>query len=152
MAKNKQTKIPSKTNSSKKTVQLNNPDNYDKLYASWRFSKINLGCKWCLSQNDWKHWELYVLPKLRDFEKMTWSEIKSIPKATGGTKHHNIEITRLTKEAQSEMQNCNLIYDEIFSLRLTGVQRIFGILEKGVLDIVWFDDKHEICPSHKKHT
>jgi len=28
--------------------------------------------------------------------------------------------------------------------RLTGIQRLYGILENGVFKVVWFDQNHEI--------
>lgn len=134
----------------KKTHQLSDPDSYDRLNASWRFRKLMLNHKWSISKGEWSVWENEILPKLQNFESMTWAEIKSASKSHGdGSLSHNIEIYKLCKEAQNEMRKCNWNYDTIFSLRLSGVKRIFGFMEKGVLDIVWYDENHEICPCIK---
>ena len=37
--------------------------------------------------------------------------------------------------------------DEIYSLRLEGKLRVFGLRELNCLRILWIDREHEICPS-----
>jgi hypothetical protein len=79
---------------------------------------------------------------------MTWQEILS---ATGGRSHgnnsHNISVSELIKEARDRLAEINLDdVDELFSLRLEGKIRIWGMLDNDVLKILWYDPKHEICP------
>ena len=88
-----------------------------------------------------------VLPKLHSFEGMNWAEIKVVPKdgKNGGNKHHNISIEDFTSQGKREYEKQNMHYDEMFSIRLSNKERLFGILEKGVFHIVWYDPNHEIA-------
>lgn len=135
----------------KQTKRENEPGNYDTLFASWAFSKIQRGGLWDITQKDWIIWNDRILSKLSSLESMTWAEIKVIPKdgRKGGNKHHNISVEDFSKKAKDELKRLNLHYDELFSLRLTNRERIFGFLERGTLYLIWYDAEHEICPSQK---
>jgi hypothetical protein len=41
---------------------------------------------------------------------------------------------------------------KISVLRLGGQQRLYGFRDRNVFHLVWWDPRHEIWPSHKKHT
>ena len=95
-----------------------------------------------------------IYPKLRDFEKKTWNEIEQETKGgEGGSKLHEIKIELLSKEAQQRLSELKIDdIDSLFSLRLDGTLRIFGIRKQNYLQILWVDQNHEVCPSKKKHT
>jgi hypothetical protein len=87
-----------------------------------------------------------ILPKLKSFESMSWTEIKQ-------SGSHSIERYKLCKEAQLRLVDMSLDdNDEVFSLRLTGMKRIIGILQNHCLQILWWDPEHKVCPSTLKHT
>lgn len=81
---------------------------------------------------------------------MTWGALLT---QSGGRKHgtnsHHIPMHKLIKEAQGRATELGIYEDELLSLRLDGTHRVFGILTDGVLDIIWFDRDHEICPVNK---
>ena len=85
----------------KMTKRENEPGNYDTLFASWAFSKIQRGGLWDITQKDWRIWNERILPKLSSMESMTWAEIKAVPKdgRKGGNKHHNILVKEFSKKA-----------------------------------------------------
>jgi len=145
--KNKRVEILNEPKTQKHTKSAIEPNNYDKLPASWGFSKLIRGGKWDVSADDWKIWNNKILPQLMKFEGMTWAQIKVIPKdgKNGGNKHHHVPIESFTEAGKKEVKKYNLHYDEMFSLRLSNLERIFGVLDKGILHIIWYDDKHEIC-------
>lgn len=88
-----------------------------------------------------------VWKKVRDFETMTWSEVKQT------SQHHSIEVDRLSKEARKRLEEIGQSdVDELFSLRLTGKQRLWGIRDRHIFKVLWFDPGHKVCPSMKKHT
>lgn len=92
-----------------------------------------------------------IFPKIAEFEKKTWSEID---RETYGyknkSKHHNIDIEKLSKDAQKRLKEIGYNdVSEIFSLRLEGKLRIFGFRRLNYLDIIWIDPNHEICPTTK---
>lgn len=91
-----------------------------------------------------------LLDALKDRESTTWAALLTQSGGrTHGTNSHHIPMYKLIKEAQERAKELGIVEDELLSLRLTGTQRVFGVLEGGVLNIVWFDRTHEICPSTK---
>jgi hypothetical protein len=91
----------------------------------------------------------FILGKLANFETMTWREILLDAKK----QNHNVAVDKLSEEAQARLVEINLDdLDELTSLRLTGKGRVWGIIDRGVMDLLWWDSEHRICPSRKKHT
>lgn len=89
-----------------------------------------------------------IFASLKHYESMTWGEILK-------DKEHNhaVETSKLTKEAQNRLKVLNQDdIDSLFRLRLTGTQRVWGIRDRHVLKLLWWDPDHEICPSARKHT
>lgn len=95
-----------------------------------------------------------VFPKMRNFEGLSWNEIdKERYGKEGKSKHHFVSTESLINEARKRLEEIGLPdLDEIFSLRLEGEVRIYGIRKQNYLEIIWFDLDHKICPSNKKHT
>ena len=94
-----------------------------------------------------------VILKLVSLEGQTWGQILTTPKGKGtGTKNHLIARNDIVKPAQSRLAEKNIWYDELYSIRINGNDRIWGVIQDGVFSIIWYDPKHEICPSLKKHT
>lgn len=87
-----------------------------------------------------------ILPKLRNFETMTWASIL-------GSNNHEVRVQQLAPEAQKRLKVLKLDdVDQLVSLRLTGKQRVWGIKQHHVLRLLWWDPEHEVYPSVKKHT
>jgi len=112
---------------------------------AWQFHKIDWGGLWGwhkLEANKWQE----ILTKLGHFETRTWADIKS-----DGNNHvvviqnsPNPEVLkRLAEIHQDDI-------DELFSLRLSGKERLWGILDNHILKILWWDMNHEVWPSKKK--
>lgn len=150
---NKQTKQNANPKCKNQTIQANNPDNYYKLNAKWKFHRYCLDNSLPISKDDWSIWENNILPKLIEFQEMTWEQIFKIPKGRGGgSKHHNVRIDKFTDKGLEIIDNLKIECDEVFSLRLSGKERIIGFLELGVLEILCYDPGHEFIQSSKKHT
>jgi len=123
------------------------PYEFDKLEMVWHFRYLDTKGPWGWNS---KRIDVEILVNtihshLMDFETMTWHELKN------GS--HNVSVSDLCKDAQKRLEviNQNDI-DELFSLRLTGKKRIWGIKDRNILKIIWWDPEHEVCPSLKKHT
>lgn len=122
-------------------------EGYYNKNPSWRFSKCD----------EWhEKWSPYLIirsdsegfiSKLKNFEDRLWSDI-----INDRERNHFIEIHKLAKCAQQRSNEIHLFCDELFSLRLSGKERLFGMVDDGVFYIVWYDKDHEICPAPKKHT
>lgn len=118
---------------------------YKKQFPVWRFNRYDQSHpKWCINKKDFYS---DLMTKLISFEGMTWHEIEATSGGRkAGTNHHFIRVADLIKDAQKRLDELNLYYDELFSLRLSSKERLFGILENGVYHILWYDAYHEICP------
>ncbi len=87
-----------------------------------------------------------VLPKLQQYESMTWGQIL-------GRNSHAVAVRSLCKEAQKRLQEQKLVdIEELVSLRLTGIQRVWGIRRQREFRLLWWDPYHQVCPSRKKNT
>ncbi len=112
----------------------------------WAFRIVDLGGPWC--------WSVIrgavlaeVLARFRDYESMTWEQID------GRTGSHGVEPWKLSRQAQLRLTEIRQDdASELFSLRVTGRRRVWGILDEHVLRILWWDPEHQVCPSIKQHT
>ncbi len=79
-------------------------------------------------------------------QKLTWQELY---------KHgcHSVYVSDLISEAQQRLREIGQDdLDVLYSIRLTGKQRIWGIKEHNILWLLWWDPFHSICECTKKHT
>lgn len=90
-----------------------------------------------------------VLKSLRGFETMTLGEIFTDSRK----QNHKVSVERLSTKAQRRLEELKLDdQDELWQLRLTGTQRVWGLRNKAVFSLLWWDPDHEVYPSAKKHT
>ncbi len=98
----------------------------------------------------WRHFDPLqiqeMLQKIFDSQKMTWQALRE-----NGS--HFVQVDQLCSAAQKRLSELKKDeWEELFSLRLSGKVRIWGIKEGNILWLLWWDPNHEVCPSHKKHT
>ena len=121
----------------KKTPKsLEDPEGYLKKHPVWAFQRCDLEHeRWSLLNCDTFYED--IMDKLSSYEGMTWAEIQSASGGkTKGTNNHFAYISKLDKEAQKRAMELHLDVDELFSLRLTGTLRLYGILENGIFSIM----------------
>jgi len=128
------------------TRQKHYPNN-DQEQPVWRFSLLDWDGPWGWRNLDAKKWQ-EILQKLGDFETRTWANIKS------DGNNHFVEIKNSPNpEPQKRLTELHLDdIQELFSLRLSGKERLWGILDRSTFNILWWDPYHEVWPSTKKHT
>ncbi|MCC7491616.1 MAG: hypothetical protein IT204_04685 [Fimbriimonadaceae bacterium] len=111
---------------------------------------------WSLASADQDgRWSLYgltaatladLLRRLGEMEAASWQDHR-----LRGS--HQIAVGDLVAEARQRLETLGQDdIDELFSLRLNGKPRLWGILDGRVLKILWYDPDHEVCPSHLRHT
>lgn len=128
--------------------QRENPDRYDQLKVSWGVTYLDRNGPWGFDSVDKSVLWNQIYPKLKAFESMTWSEVRRAKK-----QHHSVQVSKLDKLAQKRMIDLGLgEFDELFSLRLSSRERIFGILSGGVLKVLWYDPHHKVYPVEKRNT
>jgi hypothetical protein len=86
---------------------------------------------------------LEVVQRLRAFESVTWAEIE-------GRQNHAVEVSSLIPAAQNRLVEIGQDdVDTLFSLRINGPSRVWGIRAQHVLKLLWWDPNHAICPTTK---
>lgn len=151
--KKKSVKMDHRASDDKTPISLYDPNRFFDQTPVWSFSCCDFEHeKWglctgpeCLDQ---------VFRKLKAYEGQTWREILTDTSGRkNNTKNHEIETYKIIKEAQKRLDDINLSqYDTLYSLTITGEVRLWGIMNRGVYSIVWYDPEHEICPCQVRHT
>lgn len=86
----------------------------------------------------------HVRGKLAQFESMTWAQIL----IQGKHWNHLVSIDKICAPARGRLQELGQDdIDEVVSLRLSNLERVWGIQESNVLKLLWWDPLHQICPS-----
>lgn len=85
--------------------------------------------------------------KLGHLESMTWNEMIR-------NRHcHPISHKQLSKEARDRLDE--LKYDDIdglFQISFSNTERLFGIKDRYIFKILWWDPDHKVYPVEKKNT
>lgn len=153
MTQNMKKQIKKTTDKKEKSI-VKISEGTDKEYPVWIFTNIDKAGKFAfdLKRTDFQHQE--VLDKMINYSNMTWADIKNQTHDDGKSKHHIIEYQKLSKDAQDRIKAKKLEQDSdaIFSFALQNRLRIVGIKRGKEFHVLWYDPKHEACPSTKKHT
>jgi hypothetical protein len=107
----------------------------------WVFGLLDLDGPW-----GWSGISADQLGRIRarfvNFETMTWTAVQQ------GTGSHPVEISKLSGPAVARLAEIKQEdVDSLYSLRITGRMRVWGIKDGATLRILWFDPNHEVCPS-----
>ena len=114
-------------------------------HLAWRFGRADRGGPWPWSAVD-RATLPEVIAKLGSFETMPEHELRS-----GGS--HPVELSTLSRAAigrLQELQQDDL--DFLFSFRLSGANRVWCIQDASVMHVLWWDPRHEVCPSLLRNT
>lgn len=134
--------------SNKKSVRLEKkPDSFNKCHPVWEWDLMDIDGPWSWEKLSVKEFCWNILPKLKSFETMSWENINNTEKNNS----HNVSLDKITSGARRRLKEIKIEdIDELYSLRLDGKSRIWGIRKGSVLKIIWWDPHHQICPSSKK--
>lgn len=137
----------------KQPTSIAQPESYLSENPSWNFSFRDTA-HWAFSSEHvgMDIWD-EIIPKLEDFESMTWSDILIAAKK----QNHSISVSDLHADAQKYLAQRRVESESIVSLRLGGRKRIYGMLIGSTFNIIWYDEEHGdnsrcVCRSKKEHT
>ena len=123
-----------------------NPNQFLEEKISWKVNSLDFdGTHGWNRLEDIKVLYLQVVTRMKLFEAMTWQEIID-------TGSHPINVADIIKEAQKRLDALGIYEDQLFSFRITGKKRMWGIRDRHIFKILWWDPDHKICPSPKKNT
>lgn len=113
----------------------------------WSFLLIDCCGPWGFDSICRNEFHSLITSSFKDKEGISWAKLKS------DTGSHNVLISKLIKEAKERLMELRIDdRDELFSMRFTGKKRVWGIRDGNVFKVLWWDPKHEICPSEKRNT
>jgi len=116
---------------------------------AWRFSIVDLYGPWGWKSKAGKDWWSKIFPKLKDLESMTWAAIMDASggKSRGhGNNSHFVPVSKLAKQAKERLKEIGQEdLSDLFSLRLDGKTRIYGIRDGRALKLLWYDPSHTVC-------
>lgn len=85
-----------------------------------------------------------LMQKIFETQKLTWQVI-----AENGS--HPISINKLVHHAQKRLTTIKKDdLDDLYSLRISGKKRIWGIRERNIFWILWWDPNHESMSKSKE--
>ncbi len=124
------------------------PERFYDRNPAWRIAKMEWADPYGWQELDGQQMrEIY--DKLCCFERMTWGEIL----VQGKKQNHLVPISDLSREARGRLEQIGQgDLDELLSLRLSGTERVWGILDEDIVTILWWDPHHEVCPSFLRNT
>ena len=132
---------PSQTKTPKLTTTFEREDDTIIFSFQW-FDSIN---KWCKNDLPKEHdvWE--IIEKLKGFEQKKWKHL-----AANQDRDHSVPFHKLIPAAQAAAIKKQIDdQDEIWSIRLTGMQRVWGVKHGRHFMVIWWDPHHQVCPSLK---
>ena len=120
------------------------PTLHDRETIAWAFGIADLEGPWGWRTAAAKVWWTDILPKLRDFESMTWAEImRTAGGRARGSNSHFVEVRNLTGHAKQRLAEIGQDdVSELFSLRLSAAVRIYGIRDRRAQKLLWYDPHH----------
>jgi hypothetical protein len=121
------------------------PD-FGRLAPAWHFKVLDLYGPYCPTKMT-KDTLKEVKKKLGEFEGMTWQEIER------NGKNHFVSTANLAKEARQRLREIEQDdLEQLYSLRLSGKERVYGIREANILRILWWDPTHSVYPTEPYNT
>lgn len=91
-----------------------------------------------------------LFPQIKSVEGCSWMDIE---KAThnGKSNSHFVNVKDLIPWAHKRLEELgHKDRDQLYSLRLKGTLRLYGIRDFTCLKIIWIDTEHKIYPSHRR--
>ena len=127
-----------------RTLRSGGPALHDRETIVWAFSIVDQDGPWGWRNAAAPAWWGEILPKLQDFESMTWSEIMQAAGGRArGNNSHFVQVEKLTRQAKQRLAEISQDdVSELFSLRLSATTRIYGIRDRRALKLVWYDRHH----------
>lgn len=124
----------------------------DNKKVIWRFDMVDRSGKFAfdLMREDFRH--KAFLEKMIGYSSMTWTDVKNQTHDDGKSKNHFLSVQSLSKEALERLKARSLegYSDSIFSFALDNQLRLIGIRINEHFHVLWYDPRHEACPSTKK--
>jgi hypothetical protein len=115
---------------------------YLSAQPSWRFSRLRMDQPFGWGQVSRAELRA-VVSHLAALEKMTWNEILVIARK----QNHFCAVSQLSKAARENIETDWQNAEQILSIRLTNLKRVWGVMDHGILYLLWWDPDHQVYRS-----
>ena len=143
----KQPRIAGSMPAAKKIVSIFPSHDQSSERISWRFGELDLDGPWGWHLTNEADLRL-IHEKLRQMEQLTWDEARN-PKGMG---QKPIGRESLIAAARKRLREIQADDADLVEFHLGGLPRVWGRRCGNVCHLLWWDPRHEVCPSKKKHT
>ncbi len=90
-----------------------------------------------------------LFPQIKSVEGCSWMDIENATH-NGKSNSHFVDVKNLIPWARKRLEELGYKdRDQLYSLRLQGKLRLYGIRDFTCLKIIWIDTEHKIYPSHR---
>lgn len=126
----------------------------DNEIIAWRFHRIDKNGVFAFDPDREDFDRKLIFDKILEFSNMKWAQLKMATHDQSKSKHHFIGYESMSSIAKSRFDALKLNNDEdrVFSIAVNNLIRIIGLRNNSFFDVIWYDPKHEFCPSKLKHT
>lgn len=120
----------------------------------WLFDRLDKNGEFAFNVTSPEFDHKDFLSKMIEYSVISWAKIKMQTHDKNKSKHHYLEYSSLSKEAQDRIKALNMENetDAIFSFAFNNTLRIIGFREGQFFHAIWYDKNHKFCPSKLKHT
>ena len=130
---------------SKTAKATEKPDEYWRRFPAWRIARVEFIAPWGWHELTAEQVRA-IHSKLSEFERMTWDEILIRSKK----QNHLVRVEIICKQARDRLGEIGYGDQErLVSLHFSGRERVWGALSDGVMTVLWWDPRLEICPCLK---
>lgn len=145
MPKSKNKQVKSKFQPTpRKSVQIaEDVDSYSRQKFKWRVIEKYIDYDdedWGWSQVEIRKFFQEILPRLHNYETMTWNDIFSRSSC------HCWEIGEIPQRAQRKLREKYPDHDTFHQIDMEQPCRLLGVRDRQILYLVWYDPNHTICP------
>lgn len=121
------------------------PDHFEDARPVWRFSLMDVGGPWSCARLDAETFQR-IIEKLKSYEAQSWKELQANRNNHCGA----MPVAVLCSEAQNRLDEIRQHHDELFKLNLGGAARLWGIRDRGIFYVLWWDPDHTVYPMNIK--
>lgn len=148
----KSVRVKENPTAQKQAIVKERGDGLYTLSPKWSFIKSDFEhSKWGLDQNT--EYLPTMLMRFKEWEKVLWKDVLTPTSGRkSNTQSHPMAVNILSKEAAKRLSALHLDeYDTLYSLAITGKQRVWGIMieDTGTFQVLWYDPLHEIYSVEK---
>lgn len=127
----------------------------DQRHMVWVFHRVVRTGKFSFTSDRSDFDSKEILDTVIEYNQLTWAEIMRATHGTRGkTNHHYIgdHLDDLSKAAKDDVRKFveEQQLDKLFSFRLNGKTRIYGLRDGEKFEVMWYDPNHEFYPTKNR--